>query len=175
MEGIQPFLFKKLHSKQSLIEQVSAWKSMGLRVGFTNGVFDLLHPGHVNYLQDAASRVDHLVLGLNSDTSVRRLGKGPDRPINNEFSRSIVLAGLDSISAVCIFEEDTPEDLIKAIQPDMLFKGGDYDPAVSDPKDKRYIVGSDLVKSKGGSVQSIPLVTGFSTTGTLKKIKKDGH
>jgi rfaE bifunctional protein nucleotidyltransferase chain/domain len=175
MEGIHPFLSKKLHSKQSLIKQVSAWKSMGLRVGFTNGVFDLLHPGHVNYLQEAASRVDHLVLGLNSDESVKRLGKGPGRPINNEFSRSIVLAGLNSISAVCVFQEDNPETLIKAILPDMLFKGGDYDPAISDTKDNRYIVGSDVVKSNGGSVQSILFVTGFSTSETLKKIKKDGH
>jgi len=174
MPAIHPLLSKKLLPEPELQKLVKKWQADGLTVGFTNGVFDLLHPGHVNYLQDAASMVDHLILGLNSDASVRMLGKGPDRPINNEFSRAVVLAGLSSISAVCIFNEDTPLSLIEKISPDLLFKGGDYDPSVSDPNDKRYIVGSDEVKKKGGKVVSIPLVDGFSTTGTLKKIQ-DGN
>lgn len=175
MQGIHPFLSNKLKSKDSLLDQVQIWKKRGLTVGFTNGVFDILHPGHVNYLQEAASQVDHLVIGLNSDASVKRLGKGPDRPINDEYARAVVLAGLESISAICVFTEDTPLNLISTVLPDVLIKGGDYDPAVIDHNDKRYIVGSDVVSKNGGSVIAIPLVTGFSTTNTLKKIKTDGH
>ncbi|MCL4169705.1 UNVERIFIED_CONTAM: hypothetical protein GTU68_054006, partial [Idotea baltica] len=142
---------------------------------FTNGVFDLIHIGHVNYLQEAASHVDRLVIGLNSDASVRRLGKGPERPINPEAARAIVLAGLSSVAAICVFNEDTPLALIDLLLPDVLMKGGDYDTEISDSKNNAYIVGSKEVKENGGKVLSIPFVEGFSTTDMLKKMKGDGR
>ena len=107
-------------------QQVARWRKTGRRVGFTNGCFDILHPGHVSLLQDARRRCDRLVLGLNSDASVRRL-KGASRPINNQDARASVLAALDAVDLVVVFEEDTPLDLINALKPDLLVKGGDYE------------------------------------------------
>jgi rfaE bifunctional protein nucleotidyltransferase chain/domain len=132
------------------------------KIVFTNGCFDLLHPGHVDYLERAKVLGDVLVVGLNSDESVRRL-KGPKRPINPEMDRALVLAGLGCVNFVIIFSEDTPYNLIKAVQPDVLVKGGDW------PIDK--IVGKDIVLANGGEVKSLDFLPGYSTTSLIDKIK----
>jgi D-glycero-beta-D-manno-heptose 1-phosphate adenylyltransferase len=128
---------------------------------FTNGCFDILHSGHIQYLAKASGKADYLVVGLNSDSSVRRI-KGPSRPIVDENSRAINLAALGFVTAVILFDEDTPYDLIKKIQPQVLVKGGDYQP--------EEIVGYDLVKEKGGQVLTIPFIEGYSTTDIISKI-----
>ncbi|NNC83895.1 MAG: adenylyltransferase/cytidyltransferase family protein [Flavobacteriales bacterium] len=161
----------KLHDLESIREQVAIWKEEELTVGFTNGVFDILHVGHVNYLVEAAAHVDCLIIGLNSDESVKRLNKGPKRPLNPELARGLVLAGLEAVSAICLFGEDTPLSLIEEIAPDVLMKGGDYDADCTDTDDPKYIVGSQEVKANGGAVISIPLVEGFSTTSLVNKLK----
>lgn len=143
----------------------------GKKVVFTNGVFDILHVGHVTYLEKAKAEGDVLVVGLNDDASVRRLNKGPERPINPEDARAKVLSGLRCVDLVIIFGEDTPLELIKMVSPDVLVKGGDYDPTSTDPNDKRYMVGSDILRAKGGEVKTIPLVEGFSTTSIVQKLK----
>lgn len=160
------------YSLEVVLEQVSTYRSEGKKVVFTNGVFDLLHVGHVTYLEAARALGDVLVVGLNNDASVRRLNKGPERPVNPEAARAKVLSALRCVDAVVIFGEDTPFDLISALRPDVLVKGGDYDPAVTDSNDKRYMVGSDVVKAAGGSVVAIPLVSGYSTTALLAKAKR---
>ncbi len=142
---------------------VQAWRLKSDRVVFTNGVFDILHRGHVSYLQEAAALGHRLVVGLNSDASVKRLGKGEDRPLNNEADRAAVLVALRCVDAVVIFNEDTPLELITALQPDILAKGGDW------PVDK--IVGADVVVARGGTVFSLPLVEGFSTTKLVERIR----
>lgn len=153
---------------------MSEWRSRGERIVFTNGVFDILHLGHVTYLTAAAGLGDRLIVGLNNDASVRALSKGPERPINPEHARAGVLAALRSVDAVVIFDESTPFELITALQPDVLVKGGDYDPHETDLKAKTYMVGSDIVRARGGEVASIPLVEGFSTTNIIRSIgKKD--
>lgn len=131
-------------------------------VVFTNGVFDLLHPGHVDVLRLARAEGDALVVGVNSDASVRRLGKGPERPIRPEADRAYVLAALESVDAVCIFDEDTPLALVRALAPDVIVKGGDYAPET--------IVGADVVRAAGGRVVVIPLVPGQSTTGIVRTL-----
>jgi rfaE bifunctional protein nucleotidyltransferase chain/domain len=133
------------------------------KIVFTNGCFDILHSGHVLYLHEAKSNGDILVLGLNSDDSVKRL-KGNDRPINNEFDRAIVLAALASVDYVIIFSQDTPYEMISAIKPDVLVKGGDW--AVED------IVGHDVVVAKGGIVKSLMFSEGKSTTKIIQELKK---
>ena len=132
------------------------------KVVFTNGCFDILHIGHVLYLNEAKALGDKLVVGLNSDRSVRSL-KGPERPINNEKDRKFILENLKSVDEVIIFDDSTPIDLIKKVRPDILVKGGDW------PIDK--IVGHDFVQSRGGQVLSLAFKEGYSTTGTLEKIK----
>ena len=132
------------------------------KVVFTNGCFDILHIGHVLYLNEAKALGDKLVVGLNSDRSVRSL-KGHDRPINNERDRKFILENLKSVDEVIIFDDSTPIDLIKKVSPDILVKGGDW------PTDK--IVGHDFVQSRGGQVLSLAFKEGYSTTGTLEKIK----
>lgn len=148
----------------SAVRMAHVWRLKSDRIVFTNGVFDILHRGHVDYLQAAAALGERLVVGLNSDASVRRLGKGPERPLNDQDSRAEVLAALRCVDAVVIFDEDTPLDLITALRPDMLAKGGDWAP--------ERIVGADVVKAAGGTVHSIPFVDGFSTTGLVAKIRK---
>ena len=128
---------------------------------FTNGCFDILHPGHVDYLQRARDLGERLVVGLNSDASVRRL-KGPTRPVNDEASRALVLAALACVDHVVVFEEDTPYELIRAVAPDVLVKGGDWS--------VDRIVGRDLVEARGGRVLSIPLLPGHSTTAIIDRI-----
>jgi rfaE bifunctional protein nucleotidyltransferase chain/domain len=128
---------------------------------FTNGCFDILHSGHIQYLARAAALAEYLVIGLNSDESVKRL-KGPSRPYLDQNSRAINLAALGFVTAVIIFEEDTPYNLIKKIQPNILVKGGDYKP--------EEIVGYDIVKARGGQVLTIPLIEGYSSTKIINKI-----
>lgn len=132
------------------------------RVVFTNGVFDLLHPGHVELLHAARAEGDTLVVGVNSDASVRRLGKGPERPVCREADRAYVLAALESVDAVCIFDDDTPLALVTALVPDVIVKGGDYRPET--------IVGADVVTAAGGRVVVVPLVEGKSTTRIVRSL-----
>jgi D-beta-D-heptose 7-phosphate kinase/D-beta-D-heptose 1-phosphate adenosyltransferase len=141
---------------------VAGWRGNGLKVGFTNGVFDLLHRGHLHSLEQAARRVDRLVVGVNSDASTRRL-KGPERPVQDQATRAAVLAALRFVDMVVVFDEDTPEPLIRRLGPDMLFKGADY--AGKD------IPGGAFVEATGGTVALLPLLEGYSTTGTVKKVR----
>ena len=152
--------------------QLAAWRKAGERIVFTNGVFDILHAGHVMYLAEAKSRGERLVVGLNSDESVRTLGKGPERPINPEADRKAVLEGLRAVDMVVIFEEPTPERLIEQIRPDVLVKGGDYAAACSDSNHPTFIVGSEGVLERGGVVEVIPLLPGRSTTNIIKKSRQ---
>lgn len=153
----------KILDHSSLDEKLSIWNKNDLKVVFTNGVFDLLHLGHIDYLSKAKDQGDVLVVGVNTDSSARRLGKGSIRPITNEKSRSTIIAALEFVDAVVLFEEDTPYNLIDRIQPDILVKGADYKP--------EDIVGFDIVSSKGGSVVTIEFLPGYSTTSIEKKIK----
>jgi rfaE bifunctional protein nucleotidyltransferase chain/domain len=138
-------------------------RAAGKRLVFTNGVFDLLHPGHVRYLQAARAHGDLLIVGLNSDASVRR-NKGPERPINPEHERAEVLAALACVDAVSIFDEDTPADIIRRVQPDILVKGSDW------PADQ--IVGRDTVEARGGRVILEPVEQGHSTTRIIEKARR---
>ena len=140
------------------------WRMKGDRIVFTNGCFDILHRGHVEYLQEAAALGDRLVIGLNSDESVRRQNKGLERPLNDQDSRAKVLTALRLVDAVVIFDQDTPLELIQAIGPDVLVKGGDW------TEDK--IVGAGYVRSMGGDVRSLKLVEGFSTTSMVERIRR---
>ena len=137
-------------------------RAAGKRIVFTNGVFDLIHPGHVRYLQAARAHGDVLIVGLNSDASVRR-NKGPDRPINPEEERAEVLAALTCVDAVAVFDEDTPADIIRRVQPDVLVKGADW------PADQ--IVGRDTVEARGGKVVLERVEQGHSTTAIIDKIR----
>ena len=140
---------------------VSKWKSEGKSVVFTNGCFDVLHYGHVTYLAEANDLGDKMIIGLNSDASVRRL-KGETRPINGQMERATLLAALSFVDAVVVFDEDTPENLIKEVRPDYLVKGGDYT--------FDTIVGAKFVSSYGGNVITIPLVENFSSSSIIKRL-----
>ena len=154
---------RKILNWAAAAAQVAKVRQKGGKVVFTNGCFDLLHAGHVRYLNEARSLGDLLVLGLNSDASVRTLDKAPDRPLVPQAERAEVIGALACVDAVCIFEEPTPYELIKAIEPDVLVKGGDWPPET--------IVGNDVVWARGGQVLSIPLVKGLSTTNLVAKIR----
>jgi D-beta-D-heptose 7-phosphate kinase/D-beta-D-heptose 1-phosphate adenosyltransferase len=147
------------------LDRIGVWRQQGLRIGFTNGCFDILHPGHVSLLDEARACCDRLVVGLNSDASVARL-KGAGRPMQPEAARAQVLASLASVDLVVVFAEDTPMALIEAIRPDVLVKGADY--RVED------VVGGDLVRSYGGRVHLAALQPGHSTTATIRKIGAAG-
>ena len=163
MDSLQ-IIKNKIHSHLStLTSQLTIWRSQGLKIVFTNGCFDLLHRGHVEYLAKAADKGDVLVVGLNTDASVRHL-KGEGRPINDEIARATVLASLNCVDAVVLFDEDTPYELIKAVRPDVLVKGADYKP--------EDIVGYDVVTSYGGKVETVDLVEGYSTTGMIESLKR---
>ncbi|NEQ49862.1 MAG: adenylyltransferase/cytidyltransferase family protein [Leptolyngbya sp. SIO3F4] len=166
---------QKIQPLDALAEQVSVWKKAGARIVFTNGVFDLLHAGHIDYLARAADLGDKLVIGVNSDASVKRLNKGPARPIKDEQTRSLILASLFFTDAITVFDDDTPYALIERIVPDVLVKGGDYDPSISDPQALGYIVGSDVVREAGGEVNVIAFVPGHSTTLLEQKIVRAAH
>ena len=139
-------------------------RAEGKKIVFTNGVFDLLHPGHVRYLRDARALGDLLIVGVNSDRSVKALGKAPGRPINSEAERAEVLAALASVDAVVVFDEDTPHEIISAIQPDILVKGADWG--------ENAIVGRDVVEARGGRVVRIALAEGYSTTAIVNRIRQ---
>ncbi len=155
---------RKIMTWDRAADAAKAVRQGGGKVVFTNGCFDLLHAGHVRYLGQARELGDMLVLGLNSDASVRSLGKGGDRPIVPQAQRAEVAAALAAVDAVVIFDESTPAELIEAIAPDILVKGGDW------PVDQ--IVGADFVQGRGGRVLSIPLVEGLSTTDIAARIRK---
>jgi D-beta-D-heptose 7-phosphate kinase/D-beta-D-heptose 1-phosphate adenosyltransferase len=145
---------------RELDERLGEWRAQGLRIGFTNGVFDLLHPGHVKILAQARETCDRLVVGLNSDASVRRL-KGPNRPIQSENARAEVLAALEAVDLVAVFEQNTPLELIRRVRPTVLVKGGDYR--------KDQVVGRELVEAQGGEVILVDLVPGYSTTRIVQR------
>jgi rfaE bifunctional protein nucleotidyltransferase chain/domain len=147
---------------KALLEKLGSIRN-GKKIVFTNGCFDLLHIGHVKYLKEAKSKGDFLVVGINADASVKRL-KGPTRPIQNETDRSEILAALESVDATVIFTEDTPENLIKMVHPDVLVKGGDWK--------INQIVGGEFVQSYGGQVLSLMFIDGKSTTSIVSKIEQ---
>ncbi len=152
----------KIKSREEAIAIVKDWDKEGQKIAFTNGCFDIVHRGHIDYLSKAKDLGTKLVLGLNTDNSVRRL-KGENRPVVDEMSRAILLAAMQFIDLVVFFDEDTPYELIKSLQPDILVKGSDYK--------AEDIVGYDVVTAKGGSVETIDFVKGFSTTSIVEKIK----
>ena len=156
----------------ALQRQVAAWRSENLSICFTNGCFDILHLGHVTYLEKASAQADIMIVGVNSDRSVRALDKAPDRPINPASARAKVIASLASVGAVVVFDEDTPKELISKIIPDVLVKGGDYDPDETDNDHPKYIVGREDILKNGGRVKTIDLVEGFSTTSVIEKMKQ---
>jgi D-beta-D-heptose 7-phosphate kinase/D-beta-D-heptose 1-phosphate adenosyltransferase len=152
----------KILSSRDIVFQRNRWKLLSKTISFTNGCFDILHPGHIASLSQAAREADFLVVGLNSDASARRL-KGEGRPVVDEHSRAQMLAALLMVDAVVIFEEDTPLELIRLVQPDVLVKGGDYT--------IDQIVGAREVQDAGGRVVINPILEGFSSTGLIKKIR----
>jgi rfaE bifunctional protein nucleotidyltransferase chain/domain len=154
-------LAAKILPREKLSRRLAALRSRGKKIVFTNGCFDILHYGHVKYLEKAGRKGDILVVGVNSDSSVRRL-KGSGRPVNSQVCRAAVIAALESVDYVTIFPEDTPLALIRSLLPDVLVKGGDWN--------KKDIVGSDVVENLGGKVFSISFEKGFSTTKIIKKI-----
>lgn len=151
-------------SKEILLQIIDELKTQGKKIVFTNGCFDIIHAGHLDYLTKAKQLGDYLIIGLNSDDSVSKL-KGPSRPINNQEDRAAVLSGLKPVDFVVLFEEQTPFNLINSIKPDILVKGGDYT--------IENIVGSDIVENNGGKVIVIPFVKGKSTTNIIEKIKEN--
>lgn len=144
-------------------EQVLQWRFLGKKIAFTNGVFDILHPGHIFSLSQAAAAADVLIVGVNADASVKKL-KGDNRPVNNQDARALVLASLQIVDAVILFEEDTPLELIKALLPDVLVKGGDYT--------VEQVAGSKEVLANGGQVVINPILEGFSTTAIIERSKQ---
>jgi len=153
----------KIMDLPQLVDTVNAWRAKGLTIAFTNGVFDILHEGHIFSLSQAAAEADLLVVAINSDASVKRL-KGPTRPINNENSRALLMAALVMVDAVIIFNEDTPLELVKAILPGVMVKGGDYTP--------EQIAGAKEVIANGGRVVINPLIAGLSTTQIIESIRQ---
>jgi rfaE bifunctional protein nucleotidyltransferase chain/domain len=154
----------KIHSDTApALNIINSWKSAGDKIVFTNGCFDVLHRGHIELLSKAADYGNRLIIGLNTDDSVRRL-KGPSRPVQDEYSRAMILAALEFTGMVIFFSDDTPEKLIEAVNPDVLIKGGDYK--------AEEIVGYDFVTANHGKVVIIKFVEGFSTTSILNRLKK---
>ena len=148
--------------RENLESLITYWRLKSYKVVFTNGCFDLLHKGHIEYLADAADKGDVLIVGINSDKSVKRI-KGEERPIQDETSRILTLASLKMVTAVVPFDEDTPYELIREIHPDVLVKGSDYS--------ETEIVGADIVKENGGEIATIDLTEGYSTSKIIQKIK----
>ena len=152
----------KIFDAESLKRQLAIWRFQSKKIVFTNGCFDILHLGHIDYLAKASDEGDVLIIGVNTDHSTAKL-KGPHRPINNQEQRSMILASLHFVDGVILFDEPTPYELIKLVQPEVLIKGGDYQ-----PKD---IVGYDVVTAKGGQVKTIDFLPGYSTTMIEEKIR----
>lgn len=163
MRDIEKTLFNKITELSALKVQVNNWKSEDKKIVFTNGVFDLLHIGHITYLSKAAELGDKLIIGLNSDASVKRI-KGKSRPVNDQNSRAALLASFFFVDAVVIFEQDTPLDLITTLMPDVLIKGADYS--------IENIVGANEIIANGGQVKTITFVEGYSSTSIIKKIQQ---
>lgn len=161
----------KIYTKETLFKPVLVAKFKGHKIVFTNGCFDILHRGHIDYLAKASDLGDELFVGINSDASVKRLGKSSTRPLQDEQTRAMIIASLHFVSGVILFDEDTPYELIDFIKPDVLVKGADYDANETNKTNKKYIVGSDLVEQNGGVVKTIEFLEGFSTTAIEKKIK----
>ena len=153
---------KKILNPESLSATLTLWRFQQKKIVFTNGCFDLLHLGHIDYLSKAKDCGDVLVVGVNTDRSVKMLGKGSNRPITDENARSILIAALHFVDAVVLFDEETPYELIKTVQPDVLVKGSDYQP--------EEIVGNDIVRRKGGTIMTIDFLQGYSTTEIVNKI-----
>lgn len=162
MQKLQ-WIQNKIHTREQMVRQCNVWRATGEKIVFTNGCFDILHHGHLDLLANAADKGNRLILALNTDASVQRL-KGPERPITHEQDRAFQAASLLCVDAVCMFDEDTPEELIKLLKPDVLVKGGDYT--------LDQIVGSSFILNNGGAVEIIPFVTGYSTTSIISRIKK---
>lgn len=154
----------KVMSREDAARWVRDQQNRGLRVVFTNGCFDLLHPGHVDYLEEARSLGDALIVAVNTDASVRRLDKGPDRPVNPEYDRARVLAALAAVDRVVLFDEDTPLQILTELQPDVLVKGGDY-------RDTD-VVGRDVILARGGEVKVLPFREGYSTSRLLDRLRR---
>lgn len=152
----------KILDLKTLGNRLSMWRLFKNKIVFTNGCFDILHRGHIEYLSQARDRGDILIIGLNSDASIKRI-KGEGRPVQDETSRTLLLASLRFVDVVVLFDEDTPYELIKIVLPDVLVKGGDYS--------ENTIVGADIVKANGGEVVTIPIIAGYSTSRILKVIK----
>lgn len=165
-------LVSKLMTAGQISRELNLHRFHSRKIVFTNGCFDILHRGHVEYLTKARDLGHVLVLGLNTDASVRRQNKSPERPINNQETRAIILSALECVDHIVLFDEDTPLELIKLVQPDVLVKGADYDASETDKSSKKYIVGSDIVKARGGQIATIDLTAGFSTTSLVEKMKK---
>ena len=155
-------LKEKVVSLDQALKNLKAWREKNKKIVFTNGCFDIVHPGHIDYLSQARDLGDILVLGLNTDQSVRRLNKGSNRPINDERTRAYVLAGLACVDLIVFFDEETPYNLIKLLQPNVLVKGKDYE--------VEKIIGFDILKENGGEVITIPFLEGYSTSRLIKKI-----
>jgi len=154
-------------SRADAVAWTQRLRARGFRIVFTNGVFDLLHPGHLRYLQEARRLGDALIVGVNSDRSVRALAKGADRPLSPDAERAEVLAALACVDAVTVFDEDTPHEVVLALQPDVLVKGADWGPD--------NIVGRDIVEARGGKVVRVPVVEGYSTTDLIAKARRMGQ
>jgi len=156
------------HSKQKIINPASLnnylayWRFKEYKIVFTNGCFDILHLGHIDYLSKARQLGDFLIIGLNTDKSVRKI-KGNNRPVNNQEARAVLLASLSCVDAIILFDEETPYDLINIVQPDILVKGSDYKP--------HEIVGADILEKSGGKIETIDFLEGYSTTAIIKKLK----
>ncbi len=155
-------LKEKIVSQDQALKELKTWREKNKKIVFTNGCFDIIHPGHIDYLSQARDLGDILVLGLNTDQSVKRLNKGSNRPINDERTRAYVLAGLASVDLIVFFDEETPYNLIKLLQPNVLVKGKDYE--------VEKIIGFDILKENGGEVITIPFLDGYSTSSLIKKI-----
>lgn len=154
-------LTKKIHTKESLSSLLAYWKFKNYKVVFTNGCFDIIHRGHIEYLAKAADLGNILILGLNSDVSVKKI-KGKNRPVLDEQARALILASLWFVNCIVLFDEETPYELIKTVQPDILVKGSDYKP--------EDIIGSDIVLKKGGEIITIDFIAGYSTSSIIDKI-----
>jgi len=165
-------LQSKILSHEELIKPLIFWRFKNQKVVFTNGCFDILHRGHIDYLAKASDMGDKLIVGVNTDASVKLLGKANSRPLQDEVTRAMIIASLHFVSTVILFDEDTPYELISFVKPEVLVKGADYDANETNPQSKKYIVGSDIVRANGGEVRTLEYLDGFSTTNIEQKISK---
>lgn len=163
----------KIYTKENLGMARSMWRFKQQSVVFTNGCFDILHRGHIDYLAKASDLGKRLVVAINTDASVKQLNKGINRPLQDEETRAMIIASLHFVDAVILFDEQTPKELIAFLKPDVLVKGADYDANETDALNKKYIVGSDIVRANGGTVKTIAYIDGFSTTAIENRIKNN--